>query len=248
MIPASNKRKIAAIIVSLATTRTRRTDLLGSLAVAMINNRSGSRSVEAPPEAGRLGSGAASAAHTHSATATDQPDCAVCVELKARAPSVRLGVGSMDATMSREATGRHASHVVNSSLQQGPRFPFTTFINSIPHSDHRYSTVGDWQFREAQPSCVRIDIQVSATADWRHAALIAVHELIEAILCRARGISQDEVDSFDLAHSELSDPGASENAPYHDQHMVADFIERYLATELNVSWRDYTVALESLDD
>lgn len=125
---------------------------------------------------------------------------------------------------------------------------FMASLWSIPHSDHRYSTVGDWQFRYAPGGCVRIDVEVSATEDWRHASLIAVHELIEAILCRHRGISQDEVDSFDLAHPELDDPGASESAPYHREHMFALAAERELAAALDVDWTEYTTALDSLDD
>lgn len=139
--------------------------------------------------------------------------------------------------VSRFATGR-----------QAPHRPLTAFIHSIPHAEHRYSTVGDWQFREAPDGCTYIDVQVSATADWRHAALIAVHELVEAILCRHRGISQDEVDSFDLSHPELVEPGLSENCPYRREHLHAHHVEVNLAYELGVDWQEYTAALDSLDE
>lgn len=196
-------------------------------------NATDNRSVESAGGA-RPTTVAAPHSHTHSASPNGHPNCAICGELRASAGHNEVPA-PLDSTVSREATGRLGE-------------PFMATLWSIPHSDHRYPTVGDWQFRYAPDGCVRIDVQVSATADWRHAALIAVHELIEAILCRHRGISQDEVDEFDLAHPELADSGASESAPYHIEHMIAEDIERELAACLNVDWLDYTAALESLDD
>lgn len=149
-----------------------------------------------------------------------------------------------DSTVSREATGRQRSQ--DQFPSQTSLATFSARILSIPHADHRYPTVGDWQFLASNG--VTIDVQVSATTDWRHAALIAVHELIEAILCRHRGISQDEVDSFDLAHPELAEPGLSENCPYRREHLHAHHVEVNLAYELGVDWQEYTAALESLDD
>jgi len=66
-------------------------------------------------------------------------------------------------------------------------------IETIPHNDHRYDTVGDWYYDKDEV----LQIRVSNLYDWRKEALIAVHELVEALMCKSSGVSQWQVDSFD---------------------------------------------------
>ena len=47
-------------------------------------------------------------------------------------------------------------------------------IETIPHDHQRYNTVGDWQF---SPDGT-LHVKVSEMDDWRHEALIAVHEVV----------------------------------------------------------------------
>ena len=118
-------------------------------------------------------------------------------------------------------------------------------IETIPHGDQRYSSVGDWFYEPGEGEEEVLHFKVSELSDWRREALIAVHELVEVLLCRHDGVSQEEVDQFDKKYEadrqpdDDSEPGDSPNAPYVKQHCLATAVERMLAAELEVSWQDY---------
>jgi len=120
-------------------------------------------------------------------------------------------------------------------------------IDVIPHEDQRYPTVGDWiEIADG------LQIYVSKMSDPRYEELVLVHELVEAILCRRRGISQEAVDKFDLSFEsnrpdgDLSEPGDDPTAPYRDEHRFATAVERLLAQELGVDWIAYETEVEHL--
>ena len=77
--------------------------------------------------------------------------------------------------------------------QQMPRI-HTVVITTIPHTKQRYNTCGDWQFA----SDGTLMIRVSKMSDWKRSLLVARHELDEAFLCTARGITEKQVDDYDL--------------------------------------------------
>lgn len=122
-------------------------------------------------------------------------------------------------------------------------------IETIPHSSQRYPTCGDWQWEDDGDS---LTIKVSKLTDWRREALIAVHELIEVLMCRNDGVSQRSVEDFDMAYEKTrpehdnSEPGDSPDAPYRRQHFVATNIERQLADALGVKWHEYESEIYSL--
>lgn len=154
-------------------------------------------------------------------------------------------------------------------------------ITTIPHDTQRYPTAGDW-FSDYQHSCPvcstcvcspsrdeevcpkcsqpmnyeeRIHIHVSQLPDWRLAALVAVHELIEVLLCKQAGITVDQVDAFDIEFEKARaagtipnycEPGDDPAAPYQKQHAIATGVERIVAAELGVKWQEYEKALEAL--
>lgn len=123
------------------------------------------------------------------------------------------------------------------------------FIRSKPHSEQRYDTCGDWEF---DPKDGSLTITVSNLQDWRQEFCVAVHELIEVMLCKHRGITQEEVDNFDMAFEEVrqegntDEPGDDPLAPYRKEHFFATSIERLLAAELGVDWNEYEKAINSL--
>lgn len=118
----------------------------------------------------------------------------------------------------------------------------SVLIEFIPHADQRYATCGDWLYDGA-----RLVLRISRTADPRHQQLVAVHEMVEALLCHRDGVTQAAVDAFDMGPGAmLTDPGASPDAPYHAQHMVATAIERVMASALGVEWDAYEAALDAL--
>jgi len=121
-------------------------------------------------------------------------------------------------------------------------------IESTPHKLQRYPTVGDW-YRDANGDLV---IKVSQMSDWRFMALVALHELVEVLLCDHRGIRQETVDKFDIefeAHrhpDNFDEPGDDPQAPYKKEHCFATGVERLLAAELGVDWSTYADEIDSL--
>ena len=122
-------------------------------------------------------------------------------------------------------------------------------IKTIHHKDQRYVTVGDWQDTAVLRNLL---ITVSRMSDPRYEQLVAVHELIEALLCKQRGVSQESVDEFDKKYEEnrqeddFSEPGDSPEAPYMREHKFATVVEKMLALELGVDWDSYAAEVEAL--
>lgn len=115
-------------------------------------------------------------------------------------------------------------------------------IETIPHKDQRYPTVGDWQFLGDE-----LLIRVSEMGDWKKEALVGIHELVEALLCKSRGITQEEVDKFDMAYKGADmDPGNDPYAPYNEQHFIASTFEESLQEDLSVDEEDYENAIDKL--
>lgn len=82
--------------------------------------------------------------------------------------------------------------------------------------------------------------------------LVAVHELVEVVICKHMGVTQAEVDAFDKQFENNrtpdndSEPGDDQNAPYCEEHCIATGIERILAAELGVPWKEYEEELNDL--
>jgi hypothetical protein len=116
------------------------------------------------------------------------------------------------------------------------------YITSIPHKWQDYETVGNWMLGSEGS----FGILVSATGDWKYDALIAVHELVEAILCRARGIYGEQLDEFDMAWTGDGEPGDAPDAIYQNEHNFATAVERMLCAALGIKWADYGAAIEKV--
>lgn len=112
----------------------------------------------------------------------------------------------------------------------------------IPNSEMRPEVDGcDWFYDDTG----NLEVRIAPLSCWEMETCLAIHELIESILCKKAGISQTEVDQFDLKfdrdHPNEPDIGAGDDpdAPYHRQHIVATTIERIVAGELNLNWEEY---------
>ena len=122
-------------------------------------------------------------------------------------------------------------------------------IETIPHMDQRYPTVGDYFYKSGN-----LRINVSELPSKREMFLIAVHELVEAMLCEAKGITFESIDRFDKQWQPTlgsgargtPEPGDDPKAPYYRQHQIATAIERLLAAELEVDWHTYERHLEEI--
>lgn len=120
----------------------------------------------------------------------------------------------------------------------------TVLIKTIPGKEQRYPTVGDWYFDTEN----NLTITVTDMNHWKYEFLVALHELVEVMLCKDRDISQESVDVFDIQfekdrqnglHALHEEPGNHRDAPYRKEHFFAETIERLLAKELNVDWNVY---------
>jgi hypothetical protein len=104
-----------------------------------------------------------------------------------------------------------------------------------------YPTAGDWHWEEDGSLLVRSII----TDDPRSTLLVQFHELIEAVLCKARDITEEDVTTFDKANPESLEPGDELSAPYQKEHSVAMALERLLATELGIPWKQHEENLDA---
>ena len=105
------------------------------------------------------------------------------------------------------------------------------YIEIIDSKDQRYPTDGDWQFVEVFEDNGReekLNIKVSRQENPDEELAIAIHELIEAYLCKKHGISEESVDKWDFSHPDSDDPGSIEGCPYFWEHMIATAIENPL--------------------
>lgn len=118
---------------------------------------------------------------------------------------------------------------------------------SVPHKVQRYDTVGDYQNYHG---CTLFTI--SEMKDEKYELLVLVHELVEKILCDARGITNDVIDAFDIqfeadrVEGNTDEPGHDPRAPYHREHVFAERLERLLAAELGVDWNKYDTMVTEL--
>jgi hypothetical protein len=120
-------------------------------------------------------------------------------------------------------------------------------VELVRHQDQRYATAGDWQIEKDGS----ISIQVSDTGTWLDAMLVGLHEFVEALICHVKGIRQHEVDAFDIEFNRSHDlseeePGEDPAAPYRREHAAADVVERIVALEAGVIWREYADRIDAL--
>ena len=108
-------------------------------------------------------------------------------------------------------------------------------IKSIDPAAIRYSTCGDWQWLPDGSMKVSVPDYANRNSEF----LVALHEMVEAWLCRKDHITEAEVSSWDMNNPELEEPGDSKNAPYHHQHMVAMNVERIVCEAMKIPWEDH---------
>jgi hypothetical protein len=132
-------------------------------------------------------------------------------------------------------------------------------INICPHLDQRYDTFADW---EVTGIGEKLTITVSQLPNWRYEYLSAIHELLEATLCLHHGITQKQVDEFDIDYEKrrvagkefaacgcriTDDPGSDIHCPYRLAHTYATGVEYGLAYLLGVDAAEYDTVCAGLD-
>jgi hypothetical protein len=105
----------------------------------------------------------------------------------------------------------------------------------------RNADVGDWQFQGQFGNSGPLEIRVKELYNANAEFLIALHELVEAWLCRNEQVDQKSVDEWDANGGDGDQP----DAPYYRQHQIATNIERIVATELGLLWSKYEELVEA---
>jgi hypothetical protein len=123
-------------------------------------------------------------------------------------------------------------------------------IQTIPHKQQRYETPGDWFWKGDT-----LFIRTSELGDWRMSISTALHEMVEALLCKQRNIPVSLLDKFDKQYeidrergkyTLEQQPGEDPDAPYKREHFFADIVERLFCNELGVDWNEYNNKSSSL--
>jgi hypothetical protein len=120
--------------------------------------------------------------------------------------------------------------------------PLTINIRTIPHEEQRFGCIGDWFFTTGDDGDEILEIRTSAIGDWRMEFLVARHELDEAMLCKAAGISTKMVDDDEKNAQPDADPDSFSG--YGDdwlqfQHNDALAAEWVMARLLGIDWKIY---------
>jgi hypothetical protein len=127
--------------------------------------------------------------------------------------------------------------------------PLDVILRTISHRDQRYETCGDWEAKFFPGVANDYRISVSDTGKWQYSAALMLHEFVEAMLCRAAGISQETVDSWDrlcIRDEKDGEPGEDPACPYYNQHRQATELEFAFLQMLGVDWLEYEHALTAL--
>jgi|SRR5215469_7158573 len=120
-------------------------------------------------------------------------------------------------------------------------------IETIPHLKQRYNTIGDWKWEGDTLHVYVSDMGDPITFDSRFSEMaVGIHEAVEALYCRFDGVSDKDVDSFDMdekIQAEITEldiePGDHPSAPYKKQHLFATAIEKMLCVAFHIPWFEY---------
>ena len=115
-----------------------------------------------------------------------------------------------------------------------------------PAKDMRYATAGDY---ETKREILADDIYYIAKLPlgWRAELAVFVHEIVEYQLCKEAGIKEPAIMYFDTHEGKDSDdPGTMKSAPYREQHMIADKIDRYIVKTLGLDYKQYDADFSKL--
>jgi hypothetical protein len=123
-------------------------------------------------------------------------------------------------------------------------------IKTIPHSEQRYPTVGDYFYENGV-----LEVRISEMHNDKYHFLVALHEIIEEFLTRDDGITEEQITEFDLKYEEKrdkglvpedSEPGFADDCPYRLHHTIATAHEMNIAALCGVNWMEYDKTVNSL--
>ena len=125
-----------------------------------------------------------------------------------------------------------------------------TIIKNVDVKDQRYPTLGDYYLTNTE----RI-FSISNTGRSLYDDLILIHELVEEVLTRNKGIKEEDITKYDLEFekkvelgviSGSSEPGEQLDCPYRREHILAETIERLILNHLGEDFNEYNNKLNNL--
>lgn len=108
-------------------------------------------------------------------------------------------------------------------------------INFIDPSNQKYDTLGDYTLKD---DILTISVSKSKNDKFDH--MVALHELVEAILAYHNDINFKVIDEFDMQFEKagcIGEPGDDIGAPYFHEHHIADVVERLVGTQIGYYYR-----------
>ena len=121
-------------------------------------------------------------------------------------------------------------------------------IKTIPHSRQRYETVGDYWLDRKGVLQIRVSNMKSEISE----QLVAIHELVEFVMCKWRELDIKEIDKFDKEFEakrkkgNTDEPGFDPKAPYRNEHAMATAVELMICSKLGIPWKEYEAKVNSL--
>ena len=121
-------------------------------------------------------------------------------------------------------------------------------IDFVPHQQQRYNTPGDYFYDKNFDNGELLKVVISKLDDPYLEELVAIHEMIEEMLTRKFGITEQQIMDFDLKyekereqglHEPEDEPGFDKDSPYWKWHQVSTSIEMLLCALLDVNWEQY---------
>jgi len=109
-------------------------------------------------------------------------------------------------------------------------------IKAIDPSAIRYSTCGDWEW--LPDGSLQISVPDHGGQD-NSAFLVALHEMAEAWMCKKSGITEEEVNRWDISHPDAIEPAEEVGSPYADEHAIATQVELKVCAGLNMDWNKH---------
>lgn len=124
-------------------------------------------------------------------------------------------------------------------------------IETVPHSQNRNNQCGDYRYMPDGSLYVTVSSLNDPKMEW----LIAMHEVIEEFLAKNDGISEEQINDYDIYYekrremglvAEDSENGFAPDCIYKKYHTIATGIEMMLAAQLGVDWLQYNDKINSL--
>ena len=112
-------------------------------------------------------------------------------------------------------------------------------IEIVEPGTHRPGITGcDWTVAGED-----ITVKVSRMSDPRRAMGLAMHEAFEAAMCYFDGVTQQQVDEFDIPYAKTHavdlEAGDEPDSPYAVQHCFATAVERIWIAHYGISFKEY---------